>query len=180
MDEEPPITTFTGNSRQSSPPAGTEVPDPFLIDSDDEEEEEVSDSQQTATPSEEIPLALSSASLSVGPRTSFLTPNLNKDVPSPPSDSEIDEEDGPELYIPNLVLPAMFLPIPSVCLALSDSYINALDQTDQLTALLIKHIPSEKRPLRDITGNWQNQDFHTLVVSSWENTDVMCANYVRR
>lgn len=48
------------------------------------------------------------------PYTAF---DLNKDVPPPPppaEDDEEDEEDTPELYLPGLVLPAMFLPIPNV------------------------------------------------------------------
>ncbi|KIM44714.1 hypothetical protein M413DRAFT_360463 [Hebeloma cylindrosporum] len=48
----------------------------------------------------------------------------------------------------------MFLPIPN---------------TDPLTTLLNKYIyPPEKRPPRDLTGDWQRSDFHTLVMTnSW-------------
>ncbi|KAI0725408.1 hypothetical protein C8Q72DRAFT_877426 [Fomitopsis betulina] len=87
------------------------------------------------------------------PYTAF---DLNKDVPPPPppaEDDEEDEEDTPELYLPGLVLPAMFLPIPN---------------TDPLTTLLIKFIPPESRPHRDLSGNWQGADFNMLVMTnSW-------------
>ncbi|KAJ7879904.1 hypothetical protein B0H14DRAFT_2707812 [Mycena olivaceomarginata] len=81
------------------------------------------------------------------------SPNRNKDVPPPPQ-SDSDEEDSPELYLPGLCIPTMFLPIPN---------------TDPLTTLLNKYIhPPDKRPVRDLTGEWQRSDFHTLVMSnSW-------------
>lgn len=44
-------------------------------------------------------------------------PNVNKDVPSlpsPASSEEEEEEETPELYLPGLVIPTMFLPIPNV------------------------------------------------------------------
>ncbi|KIP01161.1 hypothetical protein PHLGIDRAFT_123601 [Phlebiopsis gigantea 11061_1 CR5-6] len=47
----------------------------------------------------------------------------------------------------------MFLPIPN---------------TDPLTSLLTKYIPPERRPTRDVSGDWQHADFHTLVMTnSW-------------
>src|SRR6266404_2637665 len=40
------------------------------------------------------------------------------------------------------------------------------DKTDPLTTLLTKYISNpEKRPQRDLTGEWTRTDFHTLVVS---------------
>ncbi|KIK50603.1 hypothetical protein GYMLUDRAFT_234560 [Collybiopsis luxurians FD-317 M1] len=104
-----------------------QVPDPFLIDSD-------------ASDDEPEPTAPSA------------TANLNKDVPPPPSESE--EEDAPEIYLPGLVLPTMFLPIPN---------------TDPITTLLNKYIhPPERRPARDVSGEWQKTNFHTLVMTnSW-------------
>jgi hypothetical protein len=39
-------------------------------------------------------------------------------------------------------------------------------QTDPLSLLLAKHIPPEQRPGRDVTGDWQRADVHTLVVST--------------
>lgn len=80
----------------SSPPEvyiEPEVPDPFLIDSDASDEEAV----------QEIPIST--------PTRTLLSPNVNKDVPPPPSES--DEEDAPEIYLPLLVLPTNFLPIPN-------------------------------------------------------------------
>ncbi|KAK0489184.1 hypothetical protein IW261DRAFT_401468 [Armillaria novae-zelandiae] len=91
-----------------------EVPDPFLIDDDDEKSSnndgspQLSTSRQSMTPAEEIPLAASRASPSL---------NINKDVPPPPPsqvDTEPDEDEAPDLYLPGLVLPTMFLPIPNV------------------------------------------------------------------
>ncbi|GBE86415.1 hypothetical protein SCP_0902940 [Sparassis crispa] len=83
------------------------------------------------------------------------SPNMNKEVPPPPpaeSDEE-DEEEAPELYLSSLTIPTMFLPIPN---------------TDPLTTLLTKYISPEKRPVRDITGEWQRNDFNTLVMTnSW-------------
>lgn len=77
-----------------------ETPDPFLIDSDASDEEIQSNTQE----------------LPVSTPTRLLTVH-NKDVPPPPSESE--EEDAPELYLPGLVLPTMFLPIPNASYFLS-------------------------------------------------------------
>ncbi|KAF8216585.1 hypothetical protein K438DRAFT_1559177 [Mycena galopus ATCC 62051] len=136
-----------------------EVPDPFLIDdeedSDEEEDEDTgvtpTESQHTIAPTtDEVPLVPSSPNPLGSPLQS---PNRNKDVPPPPH-SDSDEEDAPELYLPGLCIPTMFLPIPN---------------TDPLTTLLNKYIhPPDKRPVRDLTGEWQRSDFHTLVMSnSW-------------
>ncbi|KAF9563118.1 hypothetical protein CPC08DRAFT_706257 [Agrocybe pediades] len=75
--------------------------------------------------------------------------------PPPPSDSGSEEaEEIPDIYVPALIAPTMFLPIPN---------------TDPLTTLLNKYIyPPEMRPSRDLTGDWQRADFHTLVMTnSW-------------
>ncbi|KAK0202556.1 hypothetical protein DFS33DRAFT_1263546 [Desarmillaria ectypa] len=130
-----------------------DVPDPFLIDDDDEKSSnndgssQLSASRRSMMPAEEIPLAASLASPSL---------NINKDVPPPPPevDTDPDEEEAPDLYLPGLVLPTMFLPIPN---------------TDPLTTLLTKYIyPPDKRPFRDSTGEWQHTNFHTLVTTnSW-------------
>ncbi|KAJ7577038.1 hypothetical protein C8J56DRAFT_972177 [Mycena floridula] len=144
----------------SSPHVESEVPDPFLVDSDEEDEAEQSASQQTITPlSEHIPL-----SALISPQTSFASPNFNKDVPPPP-ESDIDEEDAPELYLPALVLPTMFLPIPN---------------TDPLTTLLTKYIVSpENRPVRDLSGDWKSSDFHTLVMTnSWRALATMARDRI--
>ncbi|KAJ7446747.1 hypothetical protein FB451DRAFT_1291373 [Mycena latifolia] len=133
-----------------------EVPDPFLIDDEDDSDEDSAvtptESQHTIAPAEEVSLAPAPAS--PNPLSSPLqSPNRNKDVPPPPQ-SDSDEEDAPELYLPGLCIPTMFLPIPN---------------TDPLTTLLNKYIhPPDKRPVRDLNGEWQRTDFHTLVMSnSW-------------
>ncbi|KAJ7654415.1 hypothetical protein DFH06DRAFT_513816 [Mycena polygramma] len=150
LDSEPLFT---------SPPAvyvEPEVPDPFLIDdesdSDEDEATPTSQSQQTIAATDDVPLASTSPNPLSSPFQSP-PPNRNKEVPPPPL-SDSDEEEAPELYLPALCIPTMFLPIPN---------------TDPLTTLLNKYIhPPEKRPVRDLTGDWQRTDFHTLVMSnSW-------------
>ena len=97
-----------------------EVPDPFLVDDDEESEEEAveeetssdSNAQQAVSPTEAVPLDLPSSPEVATPRPPALLPNLQKDVPPPPSESE--EEYVPELYVPTLIVPTMFLPIPNV------------------------------------------------------------------
>ncbi|KAK7025241.1 trafficking protein particle complex subunit 12 [Favolaschia claudopus] len=145
----------------SSPPSvpiyvEPDVPDPFLIDDEEDSDEDIgatpTESQYTAPASDDVPLA--TIPTSPNPLGSPLqSPNFNKDVPPPP-DSDSDEEDAPEIYLPGLCIPTMFLPIPN---------------TDPLTNLLNKYIhPPEKRPERDLTGEWQRSDFHSLVMSnSW-------------
>ncbi|KDR80719.1 hypothetical protein GALMADRAFT_91300 [Galerina marginata CBS 339.88] len=146
-----------------------ETPDPFLIDeegdalSEDDEGQQDSSaavSQYTVSPAHNVPLDLPPSTspepdtAQRQPPTSPL-PNLNKDVPPPPSsESEQEEEEVPDIYVPTLIVPTMFLPIPN---------------TDPLTTLLNKYIyPPEKRPARDLTGEWQRSDFHTLVITnSW-------------
>ncbi|KAJ3904997.1 hypothetical protein F5879DRAFT_879679 [Lentinula edodes] len=117
-----------------------EVPDPFLIDSDASDEEP----EAHAKRKQELSVATATQS--------FSQQNLIKN--GPPSPSESEEEDAPEIYLPGLVLPTMFLPIPN---------------TDPLTTLLNKYIhPPERRPMRDISGEWQKNNFHTLVLTnSW-------------
>jgi trafficking protein particle complex subunit 12 len=99
-------------------PIEPETPDPFLIDDeeeDSEEEEKASsdaNSSQVVSPTQAIPLDLpSSPEVSISQPQAPL-PNLQKDVPLPPSESE--EEYVPDLYIPTLIVPTMFLPIPNV------------------------------------------------------------------
>ncbi|EGN96815.1 hypothetical protein SERLA73DRAFT_184996 [Serpula lacrymans var. lacrymans S7.3] len=127
-----------------------DVPDPFIVDdsANSASEEDASSSQ-----AEDIPLAQStSLSVSDAPASVALSsPNVSKDVLPPPP---VEEEESHDLYLPGLVMPTMFLPIPN---------------TDPLTTLLTKYItPSEKRPVRDVTGDWQHTDFHTMVMSnSW-------------
>ncbi|KAJ7696598.1 hypothetical protein B0H17DRAFT_1053832 [Mycena rosella] len=137
-----------------------EVPDPFLIDDEDEDEDEdeetavtPTESQHTIAPAaDEVPLA-PAVPASPNPFGSPLQSPTNRDKPvPPPPQSDSDEEDAPELYLPGLCIPTMFLPIPN---------------TDPLTTLLNKYIhPPDKRPVRDLNGEWQRTDFHTLVMSN--------------
>ena len=94
-----------------------EVPDPFLVDEqeDDTSDEEQLESSGTISPAQNVSLGHSQPSLLIGnPPVSPLL-NINKDVPLPPSnDSEDEEEDIPDVYLPSLVAPTMFLPIPNV------------------------------------------------------------------
>jgi hypothetical protein len=97
-----------------------ETPDPFLIDSDEEgdspseDEKPSSDaiSQQVVSPTQAVPLDLPSSPKASIPQLQTPIPNLYKDTPPPPSESE--EEYIPELYVPALIVPTMFLPIPNV------------------------------------------------------------------
>ncbi|KAH9840252.1 uncharacterized protein C8Q71DRAFT_483076 [Rhodofomes roseus] len=149
------------------------VPDPFL--EDDPEDPPVSSEQPLGQPAADQPpaglsvdetaqslAAADEVTLAQSPPPAWpvSVPNtavdFNKAVPPPPhtdDDDDEDDEDTPELYLPGLVLPAMFLPIPN---------------TDPLTTLLIKFIPPESRPHRDLSGNWQGADFNMLVMTnSW-------------
>ncbi|KAL4248106.1 hypothetical protein ABKN59_007783 [Abortiporus biennis] len=176
--------------------AESEVPDPFLMDelsnqeedstsalpvpvvvedvdsgdtapseisiSGEEQEGDPSDSEdilsQSVTPADEISLTQSTI-LPPLPATPSPLP-VEKPVPPVPttatlvsSSSSDDEEEGLEIYLPGLTIPTMFLPIPN---------------TDPLTTLLTKYISPDKRPHRDLSGDWQRNDFHTLVMTnSW-------------
>lgn len=93
-----------------------ETPDPFLIDDDGEEEgvslseEEQATSQKAISPTQAVPLDLSSLPQPQAVISPLL--NLQKDTPLPPSESE--EEYVPDIYVPALIVPTMFLPIPNV------------------------------------------------------------------
>lgn len=106
------------------------------------------DTQAQAT----IPIPLSSSG-----SPSKIRPNVNKDIPLPPppvndSDSEDEAEEVPEIFAPDLIRPAMFLPIPN---------------TDPLTTLLNKYVPRvDDRPVRDLTGDRATSDFNTLVIGN--------------
>ncbi|KAJ7759253.1 hypothetical protein B0H16DRAFT_1534981 [Mycena metata] len=152
-DSEPMFTSPSMASVYIEP----DVPNPFLIDDDEDDSEEEAGgvtptrTESVAPPTDEVPLAPTSPNLLGSPLQSPI--NRNKDVPPPPQ-SDSDEEDAPELYLPGLCIPTMFLPIPN---------------TDPLTTLLNKYIhPIDKRPVRDLNGEWQRTDFHTLVMTnSW-------------
>ena len=105
-----------GGEDAGAPPEAmeSEVPDPFII----EDSECVLSEGEVALPADvEIALA-QSAVLSPSEATPSLpSPNVNKDIPPPPA-SETESE-APELYLPGLTMPTMFLPIPNVRLSLS-------------------------------------------------------------
>lgn len=97
-------------------------PDSFLIDdpedpvSDDENVTPLPSSQELSEqsmvpPAEEISLSQPHSGEYSSP---LLSSNVYKAVP-PPSPPDSDEDDEtPELYLPGLVIPTMFLPIPNV------------------------------------------------------------------
>ncbi|CDO69636.1 hypothetical protein BN946_scf184851.g24 [Trametes cinnabarina] len=151
-----------------SPPAPVgdpEVPDPFLREPDESEGDDAlapSDAPEGLSTTSPLP---STEEISLAPAGSITpdapkSPNVNKSVPPTPvpaasDDDEEDEEDVPELYLPGLTLPTMFLPIPN---------------TDPLSTLLTKYTPPEKRPPRDLTGDYSRAggDLHTMIMTnSW-------------
>jgi hypothetical protein len=79
-------------------------PDPFIVEDPD-------------TPATSTPLPIASPSF----QSQQL--NINKDVPLPPppppgDDDEDDDDEQPEIYLPQLVIPTMFLPLPNVSAAM--------------------------------------------------------------
>ena len=115
-----------------------EVPDPFIVDdgshddsdSDDGAAEHLAVGNTDGTPAAEDEIALAQSTI-LEPAAAL---NVDKPVPPPPDettgagttglaydddddeDEEEDEDDEPpELYLPGLILPTMFLPIPNVC-----------------------------------------------------------------
>jgi hypothetical protein len=141
----PPIEEEESSNSEpmfTSPPTvyiEAETPDPFLIDeegdalSEGEEGQQDSSaavSQYTVSPAHNVPLDLPSPSPEPDtaqrqvPPTSPL-PNVNKDVPPPPSsESELEDEEVPDIYVPTLVVPTMFLPIPNVRHFFSSNYLT--------------------------------------------------------
>lgn len=113
-----------------------EVPDPFLIDEEGDERsdqenqpEDDSDAENASIGSSIPPAAQEIALLSplgptaaVVPITASNTPppvisplNVDKDVPLPPvEDYMAEEEEVPDLFLPGLINSTMFLPIPNV------------------------------------------------------------------
>ena len=103
-----------------SPPAPVgepQVPNPFIEDPDAQ-----SSGEDASVASEEprtglvVEAAASEIELAPPPEPTPTAANVNKAMPPTPalpSDDE-DEEDVPELYLPGLTLPTMFLPIPNV------------------------------------------------------------------
>ncbi|TDL23637.1 hypothetical protein BD410DRAFT_720445 [Rickenella mellea] len=80
--------------------------------------------------------------------------DLNKAVPPPPPPDSDSDDELHDLYMPGLIVPTMFLPIPN---------------TDPLTTLLSKYVSEPHiRPPRDLSGDWHHADLHTLVMTnSW-------------
>jgi hypothetical protein len=105
-----------------------EVPNPFIAEGPEgvlsEGEDASSDVEGTSPDSEsvhpadeEIALAQSALLAPSEVPPSIPSPNVNKDVPPPPASDT--ESEAPELYLPGLTMPTMFLPIPNVRLSLS-------------------------------------------------------------
>lgn len=100
-------------SKHSEP----EVPDPFLVDDSDSEEDLDTEEDPPVSDVNSFP-AHPSESTSITPPTA----DINKAVPSPESNND-EEEEAPDLYLQELVMPTMFLPIPNVCLPLPFSHL---------------------------------------------------------
>lgn len=103
-----------------------EVPDPFIVEGsegalsegEDASSDGASPEGESVSPAdEEIALAQSPLLTPSEVPPSMPSPNVNKDVPPPPASDA--ESEAPELYLPGLTMPTMFLPIPNVRLSLS-------------------------------------------------------------
>lgn len=104
-----------------------EVPDPFIVDDGEDSDstgehdsDAAGEADDNQAADEDIALAQSAildAPVSASVQQPPLSPNVNKAVPPPPSSSSTDEEEEeepPELYLPGLIIPTLFLPIPNV------------------------------------------------------------------
>lgn len=106
-----------------------DVPDPFIVDDGSEESDSSSDESESPhgptdhspSPAAEDNIALAQSvvleqPVDEGNNKPLPSPNINKSVPPPPPESVSDEDDEeePELYLPGLIIPTMFLPIPNV------------------------------------------------------------------
>jgi hypothetical protein len=101
-----------------------EAPDPFLMDEEGDaqsEDEGVDSSAAVSPPASDEPLEPSLSPQQQDEQQSPVTlaPDVNKDVPPTPQgnqsqEEEEEEEDVPELFLPTLISPTMFLPIPNV------------------------------------------------------------------
>ena len=89
-----------------------EVPDPFLVD-DSDSDEDLDNKEASPAHDVEISLAQPSESTPVIP----LDANVHNAVP--PDSNENVEEEVLDLYLPNLIIPTLFLPIPNVRLPFS-------------------------------------------------------------
>ncbi|KAI0075299.1 hypothetical protein K474DRAFT_1428020 [Panus rudis PR-1116 ss-1] len=136
-DEQVAEESSMGEERPE-PVAEPEVPDPFLVDdpeqplsSEEEEEESLAvSSGDDDTPADEIALAQSTIL-----ETPVATASVNKPVPPTPSpeppvssqqssrddessSSSEEEDSAPDLFLPSLILPTMFLALPNVRICL--------------------------------------------------------------
>lgn len=147
------------------------LPDPFLA----EEDIAVTEPQNPPLVAPQPVVPVSTLAIEI-PAESL---NLNKEGPPPspppvPSKlseyDESDEDDAPDVDLSELVSAHMFLPIPNVrefiCTCLH--ILRIIFKTDPVNTLLTKYIyPPEARPMRDLSGEWEHNNFHALVVSSF-------------
>ncbi|KAI0285811.1 hypothetical protein BGY98DRAFT_909570 [Russula aff. rugulosa BPL654] len=133
---------------------GEETLDPFLVD---DPEDPLSD-LGSPSPAPALSLDPGSSLLDTSPSESVtLSPAPTSEPPlsaEPAPQTPASEQEAPVVHLPQLVMPTMFLPIPN---------------TDPLSTLLTKYISNpERRPQRDLSGEWTKTDFHTLVMTnSW-------------
>lgn len=126
---EPPVSADDDERSSHSEPMFTspptvyveaEVPDPFLIDDegdalsvgDEKQDSSAAVSQYTVSPAQNVPLDLPESDKPQPPASP--RPNVNKAVPPPPPSESEEEEEVPDIYVPALIVPTMFLPIPNV------------------------------------------------------------------
>lgn len=100
-----------------------EVPDPFLVDEEgdalSEEERNATNTleetiSESRTPAHEIsllPQEATAAAAELPPLSP--SPVVDKNVPPVPT-ADSEKEEAPELFVPGLIAPGMFLPIPNV------------------------------------------------------------------
>lgn len=105
---------------QASPPpvlVEPEVPDPFLVDSEESSAEE-GEAPGAASELASHEISLAQSQFIVPPAADAApAPDVNKEVPpapQPQSDSEDEDQEMPEFHLSALVSPTMFLPIPNV------------------------------------------------------------------
>ncbi|KAI9458105.1 hypothetical protein F5148DRAFT_1321530 [Russula earlei] len=164
MDAPEPFVAPPSPQQRSDDGEGT--PNPFLVDDPEDPLSDLGSPASVPVPPMEPPsipiqvpppepVEISPTPALPPPNTEPASPVIDKPVPPLPvaSDTESDPE-APAVHLPQLVMPTMFLPIPN---------------TDPLSSLLTKYISNpERRPQRDLTGEWTRTDFHTLVMTnSW-------------
>ncbi|KIJ65562.1 hypothetical protein HYDPIDRAFT_130837 [Hydnomerulius pinastri MD-312] len=126
-------------------------PNPFVLDDSDEgttseggSKDGGAEDEVTSPQEEEIALAQSLPSPAQSPAPA--------PAPAPPPTRTTSGSPAP-MYLPRLTAPSMFLPIPN---------------TDPLSSLLTKYVTPERRPRRDVAGEYTGRDVHEMVMSnSW-------------